>query len=329
MPWNEEQQRQARLMSSGSWPKREARKTTFRDVLRALGIASSPLDLTSQEPEGVRPDYGLTGAGLERRRRYPGEYFPGEATQADVAGALWNIVESAGVENLPGIGPHKTAKQAPGRVRPGHEAEFNEWFRGSKAVDAEGKPSTLYHGSSTSGFTEFNRDKASPGLFGRGFYFTSDPTIAGEYSTVKGDKSASGVLPAHVAIAKPYDMEDYVPAPDARRMVESIWRQAGLDPNDPREGHARLTKVGKRLIGQAEEGNLDGRSLYYALTDNNSKDAVTRAMRDAGFDGITHEGGRIMGTRPHKVWIAFNPDQIKSATGNRGTYSRDSADIRE
>lgn len=256
MPWNEEQQRQARLMSSGSWPKREARKTTFRDVLRALGIASSPLDLTSQEPEGVRPDYGLTGAGLERRRRYPGEYFPGEATQADVAGALWNIVESAGVENLPGIGPHKTAKQAPGRVRPGHEAEFNEWFRGSKAVDADGKPLTLYHGTPHQ-FEEFEPNA-------EGIYLSGGPDVASAYAGRAGQ-----VLPLHVRMERPYR----------------------LKPDDV------MGKRNHELVREAKAKGHDG-----IIIDNSSH-------------GIPN------------AYVVFDPSQIKSATGNRGTYRRDAAGI--
>lgn len=41
----------------------------------------------------------------------------------------------------------------------------------------------------------------------------------------------------------------------------------------------------------------------------------------SGFDGITHTGGLRMGRQKHRVYIAFNPIQIKSAIGNRGTFS--------
>jgi len=44
-----------------------------------------------------------------------------------------------------------------------------------------------------------------------------------------------------------------------------------------------------------------------------------RALQSAGFDGITHVGGHIMGTKEHRVWIAFEPNQIK-AVENRGTF---------
>ena len=50
-----------------------------------------------------------------------------------------------------------------------------------------------------------------------------------------------------------------------------------------------------------------------------------------GYDGITHIGGgrtsKSDGTA-HRVWIAFNPEQIKSATDNIGTFDKGNADIR-
>lgn len=47
--------------------------------------------------------------------------------------------------------------------------------------------------------------------------------------------------------------------------------------------------------------------------------ALVIKAKQAGHDGIEFGGG---------VWIAFRPEQIKSATGNAGTYNSDSPDIR-
>lgn len=55
------------------------------------------------------------------------------------------------------------------------------------------------------------------------------------------------------------------------------------------------------------------------------KAAMNEALRKAGYDGITHVGGMRWGagkTDPsaqHRVWIAFEPNQIKS-TDNQGTF---------
>jgi hypothetical protein len=81
--------------------------------------------------------------------------------------------------------------------------EFKQWFgdwerkAGSKVVDAAGKPQeqyhltkvpdaegiprVVYHGTAKGGFTEFDPTKCSPGLYGRGFYFTEDKAVAESY----------------------------------------------------------------------------------------------------------------------------------------------------
>ncbi|KKQ11393.1 MAG: hypothetical protein US25_C0087G0001, partial [Candidatus Moranbacteria bacterium GW2011_GWE1_36_7] len=51
---------------------------------------------------------------------------------------------------------------------------------------------------------------------------------------------------------------------------------------------------------------------------------VTKEFREAaaklGYDGIKDTGGIITQGDKHDVWIAFKPTQIKSATGNKGTF---------
>ena len=55
------------------------------------------------------------------------------------------------------------------------------------------------------------------------------------------------------------------------------------------------------------------------------KNKLNQTLRDAGYDGITHVGGLRLGGRKHRVYIAFDPSQIK-AVDNRGTF--DSEDPR-
>ncbi|HEV7523016.1 MAG TPA: 2'-5' RNA ligase family protein [Candidatus Angelobacter sp.] len=53
---------------------------------------------------------------------------------------------------------------------------------------------------------------------------------------------------------------------------------------------------------------------------------VTKALQSMGYDGIKDTGGKMGGSK-HNVWIAFEPNQIKSSVGNRGTFSPDSDNI--
>jgi len=57
-------------------------------------------------------------------------------------------------------------------------------------------------------------------------------------------------------------------------------------------------------------------------------DWVTQTLRDFGYDGIHDTGGK-RGGPSHTVWIPFDENQVKSATGNRGTFDPEKVDIRE
>jgi hypothetical protein len=47
---------------------------------------------------------------------------------------------------------------------------------------------------------------------------------------------------------------------------------------------------------------------------------VTKTLKAKGFDGIKDSGGKGGGTA-HNVWIPFEENQVKSALGNKGTFS--------
>jgi len=104
---------------------------------------------------------------------------------------------------------------------------------------------------------------------------------------------------------------------------------------------------------------------YNFLTFNNDRAATNEKLKEFGYDGITHLGGHNGNTKlfktldeaesyakqtggklehsknldlvpdapyqvsGHRVWIAFDPKQVKSATGNRGTFDVNSPRISE
>ena len=187
---------------------------------------------------------------------------------------------------------------------------FKKWFGKSKVVDAEGKPLTMYHGTSGSedgnAYTSFDTYASNYGLMGMGGYFTDNPTVASSY-TSKGKGTSPSVYPVHLSIERPIDM-------------------------DAKANPAEWTK---QFDGIAEhhEGGTTNESWYRAaesmLSDHDlpkweGAEIMQDGLRSMGYDGITHiGGGRVVadGVR-HRVYIAFEPEQIKSATGNNGEYSR-------
>jgi len=55
-------------------------------------------------------------------------------------------------------------------------------------------------------------------------------------------------------------------------------------------------------------------------------DWVTKALKSQGYDGIKDTGGKAGGIS-HAVWIPFEENQVKSAIGNKGTFSKEKKDI--
>jgi hypothetical protein len=91
--------------------------------------------------------------------------------------------------------------------------------------------------------------------------------------------------------------------------------------------------------GAMHEGGTTNESWYRAAEDAladeglpmwEGADAMQDGLRAMGFDGITHVGGgrvKSDGVK-HRVYIAFDDVQVKSATGNSGAFDPKNPDIR-
>lgn len=60
--------------------------------------------------------------------------------------------------------------------------------------------------------------------------------------------------------------------------------------------------------------------------DHNFIEDVPAALQSIGYDGLTHMGGIVQGGRKHRVFIAWEPTQIKSIE-NTGVYSKTNTNI--
>ncbi len=190
---------------------------------------------------------------------------------------------------------------------------FDSWFKDSKVVDNSGKPLVVYHGTNkTEGgeaFRSFDTYGSNYGLMGMGSYFTTDADVASDY-TRKGKGDSPTVYPVYLNIKNPIDM-------DGPADVEA-WKRAFPDAEAYHDGG----KTNESWFRAAEESLMDQQIPHYE-----GAEMMQESLRGMGFDGITHMGGNRVGTKPHRVFIAFDPEQIKSATGNRGTYDPNNPDI--
>ena len=138
-------------------------------------------------------------------------------------------------------------------------------------------------------------------------------------------------IPLYAKIERPFDIDEI--HDDWLNLAQEMDDKAHILFGDKYEG-IDFDKLARSESTQ----NIDGNSLYKALSRSfggmfgyDGKARANHVLQKMGYDGITHTGGlsrRYGSGEPHKVWIAFEPEQIKSATGNRGTFDPSNPDIR-
>lgn len=207
----------------------------------------------------------------------------------------------------------ETPRQAQTKTR-----SFRNWFGDSKVVNEDGSPKIMYHGTSASGFDTFDTYATNYGLMGQGGYFTDNPEVASSY-TSKGRGDSPGVYPVYMSVKNPIDMDK--PVTQAERKA---WKKAFPDADFESPDYEPPSPRPEGLTNED----------FYRIVEESLRDDPTLPMyegaeimqsglRSMGYDGITHiGGGRVRADSiKHRVYIAFEKIQIKSAIGNKGTFS--------
>lgn len=184
-------------------------------------------------------------------------------------------------------------------------SNFLKWFGDSKVVDENGEPLVVYHGT----FVRPMRDgemmgdiKAFDRMFSTKFRRPSIDTVGSWFSTNPGDGGAemysgagegSAIYPTYLSIKNPQVTTFQLMTSRARKL---------------------------------HNGKDDGRPIGAEEVE-----AYRTWLKSMGKDGIKIEGSGNEGSTEfdnQAAWIALEPTQIKSATGNIGTYDPENADIR-
>lgn len=201
--------------------------------------------------------------------------------------------------------------------------QFKRWFgdwqnhpeTASKVANKDGTPKIVYHGTNADkAFTVFDTYGGRFGLFGVGSYFTENKEVAESY-TKKGKGSNPRVYSAFLNIRNPLDMD--------AKFERNAW--VGVLDAEQME-YARDAKTNEDLFRALKEYCQD-----YDMRQYEAEELIEGVIEGAGYDGITHIGGGRYGSKDgpkHQVYIAFDPEQIKSATDNVGTFDRNNPDIR-
>lgn len=205
----------------------------------------------------------------------------------------------------------------------------------SKAVDENGEPLVVYHGTDAGGFTEFN----TPGGTKRGdlgIFTTPNRAMAASYvkrgratditrdQTGEDADRVSGVYPAFVNIRNPYETD----FEGALWSGERPGQYSAIDANGEtiyaEDGRAYFDDYedAQALISGKKGASVEGAADHWETTD----DAV-REARNSGNDGtvirnVVDEGGgnSSYAGEPSDVFVVLDPTQIKSVE-NFGSFN--------
>jgi len=181
-------------------------------------------------------------------------------------------------------------------------AAFRKWFGDSKVVDAQGEPLVVYHGTqAVRRKVNIEAGKARSADTTLDFDVFDMPSDGFELGAHFGnEKQAKKFGPAfkfYLSIQNPLRLPDL-----GTWNYQSVMREAQYD--------------GVRI----SEAEYDA---VFNAKDNNA--ALKELLEKKGYDGVWYPN-RLEGKG--KSYIAFRPEQIKSATGNVGTFDPNNADIR-
>jgi len=170
-------------------------------------------------------------------------------------------------------------------------------------VVENGRPRVVYHGTAKN-FTAFKpsgEGVVSMGILGSfpvertGIFFAEDAEVGSSFA----DRDGGNVIPAYLDIKSPADLT----TPDS---TFDVLEEIGLN--------------GRRA--------LQGGFQTWELFDGGGGRETVAKLKEAGYDGALLEEYIPDLEKSATVWVAFDPAQVKSATGNVGTFDPKNPDIR-
>lgn len=205
--------------------------------------------------------------------------------------------------------------------------QFKRWFgnwethpeTSSKVVNADGTPKVVYHGTNADfwTFSLANRGKNGDKL-GVGYYFVDNKSSAERY----GDR----VIEAYLDIKKPASAEVME---ISRKDWEKFLDFAMEHRDEYIDGEWKGNDINKEYeLTDFDYGSNDAELIKgflngIAAGNKDVTEAYLEMLKDStGYDGIVYN------TDNTDYYVAFTPEQIKSATDNIGTFDKDNKDIR-
>jgi hypothetical protein len=187
---------------------------------------------------------------------------------------------------------------------------------------------TFYHGSGTANLRPEALDPTATkieGLYSQGIYLTDNPDIAKGYATARRNAKSPTLYEAGVNVGKVLDLEAPI-TPDVAQIMEARARQ--LLDDEPEYLAPVLQKLRGGTSGDVMEelgkqvelyskGNMIPISEFY-----DGFGLLSEELKHAGYDALTHVGGKKTGRNPHQVLILLDPNDRYAQTGRSGQVTR-------
>jgi hypothetical protein len=189
---------------------------------------------------------------------------------------------------------------------------FWRWFGNSTVVDAQGRPLVVYHGTNED-IDEFDVEALSSKTGNPnaqlGFFFTDSNDEASRYSRDWG-KDGGNVMAVYLRIEKPYAM----PYKEFDDLAMAAYRSLQSEPGYNADAVVPFGDMDAQRAAAERVAKHEAIAKLQARERGNS-------LKAEGFDGAVVKVGGVT------EFIAFEAAQIKSATGNRGTFDAASDNI--
>jgi hypothetical protein len=109
------------------------------------------------------------------------------------------------------------------------------------------------------------------------------------------------IRPVYADLKRPFDMEGSLSKAQAQTLLEAV-------------GYSEPSIV--RFTGRYGRRGIPSKDVYQQMSyQAGEKQGANQALQEAGYDGITHMGGAVTGGQPHRVYIAFSPEQVYPSFG--------------
>lgn len=200
-----------------------------------------------------------------------------------------------------------------------HTPAFKKWFGDSKVVDSDGKPLVVYHGTNAN-FNTFSVSDV-------GIHVGTEDQANSRAEQKEGDDFK--LMPLYVKAENPLRLKD------ARSWKDPEWYlyESGISSYLPASLQQKISDFAQENRTAKDLSTPEGQKKAHkkAMAINSE---VARFLKDElGYDSIVYANTHDGTTQDNKMkaddsWIVFDPEQIKSATNNNGTFDGSNPDIR-